>query len=240
MAAGYATRLYPLTKEFPKPLLEVGGKPIINHIIEKLSLVDEVKEVFVITNNKFFPKFREWLPGFKSLKKITLINDRTKSNAARLGAIGDINFALKDKRIKEDLLIIGGDNLFSGDLDKFVKFARAKSPGITIGLYRLKNIKDASKYGVARVDKKNRIIEFHEKPDKPNSPLAAMCLYYIPQERLKLIDTYMDIIRRKSDATGNYIGWLTDKIKVYSFVFKGKWYDIGDRKYLISAKRDFA
>lgn len=240
LAAGYATRLYPITKEFPKPLLEVNGKPIVSHIIEKFSLIKEIDEVFIITNNKFYPFFKKWSRTFSSPKKITLINDLTKSNADRLGAIGDINFALKSNGINDDLLIVGGDNLFSGKLDGFVKFAKLKKPNITIGVYRLKNIKDASRYGVVKIDKDRKVTEFYEKPAKPDSPLVAMCLYYIPSGHLRLIKKYVSMTKKKKDATGKYIDWIKDRINTYSYVFKGKWYDIGDHKYLNSAKRNFA
>lgn len=240
LAAGYATRLYPLTKSYPKPLLKVKNKPIINHIIDRLKEIDSIDEIIVVTNSKFIGKFREWKSGIKKTKKITLVDDCTKSNADRLGAIGDINFVLNKKHIKDDLLIIGGDNLFSGRLKGFVDFALSNKPNTTIGVYKLKKVKDASKYGVVRVDRKNRIIEFQEKPDRPKSPLVAMCLYFIPAEQFRLINDYMKIRKVKLDATGRYIDWLKDKKDTFCFVFKGSWYDIGDHKYLSTAKKSFA
>jgi glucose-1-phosphate thymidylyltransferase len=240
LAAGYATRLYPLTKEYPKPLLEVKNRPIINYIIDKLNLVKEIEEIIVVTNNKFFARFKKWKSGIKSAKKLTIVNDLTKNNADRLGAIGDINFALKNRNIREDILIIGGDNLFSGSLNKFISVAKAHVPDVTIGAYKLKNLKDASKYGVVKIGKNNKIVDFKEKPKNPKSPFVAMCLYYIPHERFELVSRYMALKKRKADATGKYISWLKGKINTYSFVFKGSWYDIGDYKYLNAAKKNFA
>ena len=193
-----------------------------------------------MTNSKFIGKFEEWKSGVKESKKITLVDDLTKSNVDRLGAMGDINFVLDKKHIKDDLLIVGGDNLFSGSLKGFIDFALKKNPDVTIGVYELKNIKDASKYGVVRINKKNRVIEFQEKPSNPRSPLVAMCLYFIPARQFDSINDYMKIRKGKSDATGKYIDWLKDKEDVYSFVFKGSWYDIGDHKYLSAAKKGFA
>ncbi len=239
LAAGYATRLYPLTREYPKPLLEVRGKFIVDYIIDKLAVLDEVNEIIIVTNTKFISKFREWKKKAKSRKPITLVDDLTKSNTDRLGAIGDVNFAIDKKRIKEDLLVIGGDNLFSGGLTRFLKFAINKKPAVTIGLYKLKDLKEAVRYGVAKLNKDKRVICFKEKPSKPDSNLVAMCLYYIPGARLRLIKDYM-LISKKVDATGNYIDWLKDRVDTYGFIFRGSWYDIGDYKYLNAAKEKFA
>lgn len=221
-------------------MLEVKGKPIINHIIGKLSSIKSIDEIIVVTNSKFIGKFKEWKLGVRESKKITLVDDCTKSNIDRLGAMGDINFVLNKKHIKDDLLIIGGDNLFSGSIKVFTDFALKNKPDATIGVYKLKNIKDASKYGVVGIDKRSRVIEFQEKPDHPKSSLVAMCLYFIPGEKLNLINKYLKIRKGKSDATGKYIDWLKSKEDIYCFVFKGSWYDIGDRKYLSAAKKNFA
>ena len=239
LAAGYATRLYPLTKEYPKPLLEVKNKPIIDYIVEKLESLDQASEIIVVTNSKFIAKFKKWKNSVKINKPITLVDDLTRSNADRLGAIGDINFVINKKRLKEDLLVIGGDNLFSGGLKRFLSAAIRNKPSATIGLYKLKGLKDASRYGVAKLDKRSRVIDFAEKPAKPKSRLVAMCLYYIPGRCLRLIGDYMRI-KNKADATGNYIDWLKDRVDTYGVIFKGSWYDIGDFKYLNAAVKDFA
>jgi glucose-1-phosphate thymidylyltransferase len=136
-------------------------------------------------------------------------------------------------------LVIAGDNLFNAGLGDFIAFARRRSPCVSIGVYRLKNRKDAVKYGVVMVDKDAKIVDFQEKPKRPKSSLVAMCLYYIPKERLGLIDKYMRIRKGKADAMGKYISWLKAKVKTYAYVFEGKWYDIGDHKYLNAAKRSF-
>jgi len=239
LAAGYATRLYPLTKEYPKSLLKVKNKLIIDHIVDKLKFIKELDEIIVVTNSKFITRFREWESGISIKKQITLVDDFTKNNAQRLGAIGDIWFVLKKNQIKEDLLVIGGDNLFSGGLNKFINFAGRNKPNVSIGLYNLKNLKDAARYGVVKIDNTNKVIEFREKPQNPASRLVAMCLYYIPRRYLKLVKDYIRI-RKSTDATGNYIDWLKNRVDTYGFVFKGSWYDVGDHKYLSAAKRNFA
>jgi len=239
LAAGYATRLYPLTKEYPKPLLEVGKRPIIGYIIDKLDKINSVDEIFVVTNSKFINKFRFWKKTVKSNKKITLVDDLTHNNQDRLGAIGDIDFVLQKRKVNDDLLVIGGDNLFSGNLVSFISFANKNKPNVSIGLFRLKNRKDAVRYGVAKINKNKRIIDFKEKPLNPESNLVAMCLYYIPQAQLRLVKDYISLSKKKVDATGKYIDWLKEKHKTFGFVFSGSWFDIGDRKYLNAAKANF-
>jgi glucose-1-phosphate thymidylyltransferase len=239
LAAGYATRLYPLTKKYPKPLLEVKGRPIINYIIEKIELISGINEIYIVTNSKFISHFKEWAKTVKSTKKITLVNDLTKNNQDRLGAIGDIRFVIEKKKIQEDLLIVGGDNLFNGSLQGFLDVAKKNTVFVSLGLYRLKHKKDASRYGVVKLDKLKRVISFKEKPEQPDSNLVAMCLYYISKNYLNLVNVYMQEENRKSDATGSYIAWLKDRVDVYGYVFSGSWFDIGDHQYLNTAKETF-
>jgi glucose-1-phosphate thymidylyltransferase len=220
-------------------LLEVKGRPIINYILDKLKRIKQVDEIFIVTNNKFISRFREWKKEVDYSKRITLVNDLTKSNSDRLGAIGDVSFVINKKHLNEDLLVIGGDNLFSGPLNMFIDFASKNKPYPTVGFYRLKVLKDASRYGVAKLNKQNKITHFAEKPSKPKSRLVAMCLYYMPKESLRLVKDYMKI-KKSADATGNYIDWLKGKIDTYGFIFDGSWYDIGDFKYLAAAKENFS
>lgn len=229
LAAGYATRLYPLTKDNPKPLLKIAGRPIINYIIDKLGAIKEIDEIIVVSNDRFFSNFKSWLKGLRTDKKISIINDRTKSEKARIGAIGDIAFVVGKKTIKNDLLVIGGDNLFTGCLNDFVSFSIAKKSAFTLGLFDTHDKKQASNYGVVHIDKTKRVIDFQEKPILAKSSLVAMCLYYFPADKLCWLKQYMGIGRRlkRRDATGSYIQWLLSKEPVYGFVFQGCWYDIG-------------
>ncbi|MBI4982138.1 MAG: nucleotidyltransferase family protein [Candidatus Omnitrophica bacterium] len=238
LAAGYATRLYPLTKKYPKPLLLVKGRPIIDYIVDKLEVIPEIDEIFVVTNSKFISKFRAWRKSIKIAKKITLVDDLTKSNDDRLGAIGDLDFVIKKRRLRDDILVIGGDNLFNAKLNKFVLFSRNNSFPV-IGAYDIKDKKKAGKYGVVKIDKNNRLVEFQEKPKKPKSSLVAMCLYYFPGDKLGLVDEYRKSKTSKTDATGFYIDWLRKRVGVSCFVFGGEWFDIGDFNYYDKAKETF-
>lgn len=239
LAAGYATRLYPLTESYPKPLLEVSGRPLINYIIDKLNKLNSISEIIVVTNSKFIGKFKVWRKGIKINKPLSLVDDLTKGPFRRLGAVGDINFVLKKKRLQDNLLVVGGDNLFDAGLEGFLSFARRKNPHPIIGAYQLKKRSEAKRYGVVKLDKNKRIIDFTEKPLYPRSKLAAMCLYYFPKTKLKLISEYLASRRGKYDATGFYIDWLSKKEPVYAFVFGGKWYDIGDYAVYHRVKYNF-
>lgn len=240
LAAGYATRLYPLTKEYPKPLLVVKTRPIINYILDKLERINEIDEIIVVTNSKFISQFRDWAGGLKVEKRLTLVDDLTKEHSDRRGAIGDTSFVIDEGNIRDDLLVIGGDNLFDGDLEGFISFAHINKPHPVIGAYDLKDIKEARRYGVLRLDEKKQLVEFVEKPQVPKSTLVAMCLYYFPKESLGLVKEYLNDRVDKNDATGFYIDWLRKKVDVYGFVFTGRWYDIGDHKFYNEAKENFA
>ncbi|MCX5703112.1 MAG: nucleotidyltransferase family protein [Candidatus Omnitrophica bacterium] len=239
LAAGYATRLYPLTKEFPKPLLTIGQKPIIDYIIDKLETVEPIDEIIVITNSKFITQFRKWRLGIRVGKRISLVDDLTKDHATKRGAIGDMNFAVGKKRIKDGLLVIGGDNLFDGDINGFLAFAKTKKNHPVIGAYDIGDKKKANEYGVMELNKENRVIDFREKPKNPKSTLVAMCLYWFPKERLALIQEYLNSGTKKTDASGLYIDWLRKKVAVYGFVFGGRWYDIGHHRFYNEAKLKF-
>jgi len=239
LAAGYATRLYPLTKDYPKPLLCVKNKPIITYIVERLQALDEVNEILVITNSKFVSQFEGWMKEIKIKKPLGLIDDLTKDLDDRRGAIGDMFFAIDKRNIKEDLLIIGGDNLFDGNLKDFLLFTKQKPNSPVIGAYNIRSRAKASKYGVVKLDKTNKIIDFQEKPKSPKSTLAAMCLYFFPKEKLELIGEYDCSKAKKCDAAGFYIDWLRKKVAVYGFIFGGRWYDIGSHKYYNEAKQKF-
>lgn len=230
LAAGYGTRLYPLTEDLSKPLLEINNKPIISYILEKLDRIVDLKEVFVVTNNRFHSELEEWTRASqKNFKNIIIkaFNDGTNSPDDRLGAVGDINFIIAKGILNdEDLLVIGGDNFFDFRLEDFVNFAKKNYPHATVGLFDIKDKKQATKFGVLSIDKDNKIISFEEKPKIAKSSLIAMCLYCFPKETLGLISEYTKETGTR-DTTGGYISWLYKKMPVYGFIFKGIWEDVG-------------
>ena len=240
LAAGYATRLYPLTLNTPKPLLTVAGKTVLEYIFDLIEPLKQVDEVFIVTNEKFYQSFEDWKRGFRSSKKITIIGDGTTSNETRLGATGDIEFVVEKRNIRDDLLVLAGDNLFKAGLSVFINFCASKRPSITIGLYDIKDLILAKNYGIVSVDKNNKIIDFKEKPVIPPSALVAMCLYFFPKERLDIMKEYCQTDTTK-DAPGYFLEWLYKKEPVFGYAFKDKkWFDIGDKKSLEEADKEFS
>ena len=216
LAAGYATRLYPLTIDKPKPLLEINKKPMIESILDKINSVKDIEMVFIITNHCFYEAFKFWLNNYIYSKKIILINDGSVNNEDRLGAVGDIDFVIKHQKINDDLLVIAGDNLFGFSLKKFVDFFYSKNTSI-VAFHDLKNPdKVKGKYGVG-ILKETKVINFEEKPLFPQSALASTACYIFKKE--DLIHIHSLIKNQKADAPGNLIKYLTEVSEVHVFIF---------------------
>ncbi len=227
LAAGYGTRLYPLTENTPKPLLLIKEKPLLNYLLEKVKDFDNLNEIIVVSNDKFYSDFCQWRKTIKNLScALTIINDETKTPEDRLGSIGDIEFVLKKMSLAEDILVIGGDNLFDYSLNDFMVFCRKKSPQATIGLFDIKDKNQAKLFGVVGLGKDSQITSFEEKPAVPKSSLIAMCLYYFPKNSLHLFKDYLQSVK-KSDTAGEYINWLSRQEAVYGYTFNGQWFDVG-------------
>ncbi len=223
----------------PKPLLNIKGQPLINYILRKVEKLPGLKEILVVTNNKFYDVFEKWAAAQKkSPVKIKIINDQTKSPDDRLGSVGDIYFVIQKESLNDDVLVVGGDNLFDDNLSKYFTFAHEKRPGITIGIYDIKDRKESKKFGVVDIDKYGKITSFEEKPESPRSSLIAMCVYYFPKETIGLVAEYLQE-SRKADKAGEYIKWLCNKKNVYGFMFHGKWYDIGSIESYKEAQEKF-
>ncbi len=241
LAAGYGTRLYPIIKDTPKALLDINGRPLLNYIIEKLMTLNTLNEIIVVTNNKFYRIFEKWALDLRSVSvfpDIKIVNDGTNTPEDRLGSIGDIDFVLNNMTINDDLLVVGGDNLFNFNVQEYILFAVDKSPAVTIGVYDIGNIKEAKKFGVVLVNGNNKILSFEEKPSSPASSLIAMCFYYFPRSSLGMVSEYLRE-SKKSDKAGDYIKWLIGKTDVYGFKFSGTWYDIGSIEAYREAQMNF-
>ena len=240
LAGGYGTRLYPLTLNLPKPLLKIGQRTVIDFSLDRLKGLDYLEEIFVVTNNKFYRNFVQWKKKVKFTNKITVVNDGTKNNNERLGSIGDLYFTIKKEKIDSDILVIAGDNIFKMGLASFMDFANQKLPNISIGVYDVKKKAMATRYGVVKLDKDNRIVDFLEKPEDPPSSMVATCVYFFPKETIPLLYEYVERFKSKTDAAGNYIQWLLKKTKVYAFTFRGPWLDIGQIDTYKKAEREFS
>jgi len=206
-------------------LLPVGGRPIIEYIIDKLNKVEELDLIYIVTNHKFFGHFQEWNRIYTGPKKIEIVNDNTTEDGNKLGAIGDIEYVIRNKKIADDLLIIAGDNIFDFEVTEFVSFY--KNRGVSIVSYDVGALGLATKYGVVAIDQEGKVTSFEEKPKKPKSTLISMGVYGIPAGKINLIDRYLEE-KNNMDAPGRYIKWLSEIDTVYSFIYKGQWFDIGD------------
>lgn len=233
LAAGYGTRLYPITKNTPKPLLEVGNRPMMEHILHSLQEVDEIDEVVVVTNDKFHEDFLEWERQTNWPWPITVLNDGTTEDGTRRGAIGDIQFSIENANIEDDLLVLAGDNLFEFSLQGLVDTLQEKQSNVN-GVLRFDDESKLSKYGIVDVDSEGKILNFVEKPDHPPSNLVSMAMYAFPEENLGLINEYLDS-GGNPDEPGWYLTWLVENHEIYAHSFEGVWFDIGDKDSLEQA-----
>jgi glucose-1-phosphate thymidylyltransferase len=241
LAAGYATRLYPLTQHTPKPLLPVAGRPVIEHILATTRSITDIHRVLLVTNNRFAADFNLWAGRYAAAHHhtppIRVLNDGSTSETDRLGAIGDIAFAIRSATIASELLVVGGDNLFDQPLDTFLAFARQHGP--TVGVFDVADPELVSQYAAVEVDPTGRVTGFEEKPSRPRTTLAAMCLYYLPADAIGVVAEYL-AETGLPDQPGRLIQWLHTRRPVYAFQLRGRWLDIGSLEQLDRANREFA
>jgi glucose-1-phosphate thymidylyltransferase len=222
LAAGYATRLRPLTDDFPKGLLPVGGRPMVDWIVDNIRRAG-IDDIRLVTNARFAPLFEEWSAG------VTIVDDGTWTNETRLGAIGDIQFSQLD----DDALIVAGDNLFEYELADFVAFWQSRE-GSAVAVHDVGTLELAKKYGVIAVDDDGRIVEFVEKPEEPTSTFVATATYLYSRAHLGLLDSYL-ADGNPPDQPGYFAAWLQSREPVYGYRFAGGWYDVGDLGQLLEA-----
>jgi glucose-1-phosphate thymidylyltransferase len=230
LAAGYATRLRPLTDTWAKELLPVGGRPIVDRIIDNLGEVAEVDEVHLVTNSHKAPWFDDWASG----RDVTIHDDGTTSNDDRLGAIGDMLFVVDRIGTDDDLLVIAGDNLFDFHLSDLVRYWRTKGVASAVAVRDVGSLELARQYGIVDLDDEARIRSFVEKPPEPASTLAATATYLYHREHVPLIRTYVES-EANADQPGRLVAWLHQREPVYGWVFTEPWYDIGDHDQLLEA-----
>ncbi len=225
LAAGYATRLYPLTKNQPKPLLEVAGETILDYIVEKMDRVDAIDEIIIVTNDKFAGHFEQWAKEAEYSKEFTVVNDGTTTNENRLGAIGDIQFVIDELDLDDDLMVVAGDNLFDFELTDFATYFERVGTDI-ITAYPEEDEAQRKRAGIVELDEESRVLSFEEKPKQPKSLFAVPAFYLYQKETLEEFQKYLDA-GYNADAPGHFIPYLLEKKPVYAFQFQGQRYDIG-------------
>lgn len=231
LAAGYATRLRPLTDIVAKPLLPVGGRPMIDWIGDRLAELTELDGTHVVTNSRHAPEFDEWA----STRNVTVHDDGTSSNDDRLGALGDIVFAIESGGLADDdLLVIAADNLFEFSLVDYTRFWRGKGGGSAIAVHRLADPSLAPLYGVVELDEDDRLLGLEEKPSEPRSDLVSTATYLFSREHLALLDRYL-ADGNPPDPPGRFVTWLLEREPVYGYRFSEEWLDIGDPAQLLEA-----
>ncbi len=236
LCAGYATRLFPLTENFPKALLQIGDKPLLNYILDEVNTLDKVDEIYLITNQKYTPHFKKWAEEVNNIKPITVFNDGTTTNEDRLGAIGDIQFVIEKANIDDDLLIIAGDNLFTFKLKDFVEFQEKKNTAAVCVIEE--DYETLKSRGVVETDEEFKIIGFEEKPADPKGKYCAYAEYIYPREVVPMFKQYIDE-GNNYDAPGNFLAYLYKKQPVYAYKFEGTCYDVGTHKALAEVNEIF-
>lgn len=238
LCAGYATRLYPLTLDKPKPLLDIAGKPMIEYIMDRIIGIDELDEIYIVTNNKFCKHFQDWAESFNFSKKIEIINDGTNTEDDRLGAIGDIHYVVDNKKINEEVLIIAGDNLFEFDLKKLNRFFLQKNSSV-IALYDVKDLElIKGKYGAVELNQENKVVDVEEKPMNPKTTLAnTACYIFAKNDVIELEKCIRE--HDKPDNLGDFVKYLSMKKDVFGLPFEEKWVDIGNKEQLAEARKHY-
>ncbi|HET7354234.1 MAG TPA: nucleotidyltransferase family protein [Gaiellaceae bacterium] len=232
LAAGYATRLRPLTDDIPKHLLPVGDRPMLDWVLDRIREVDEVDGIHLVTNSRFAPAFADWAESHG----VVVHDDGTTSNEDRLGAVGDLRLVIETAGLAdEELIVLAGDNLFEFSLPGFVEWWRAKlRPATAVPLHDVGDLDLATHYGIAATDGDDRIVQFVEKPSEPPSTLASTLVYLLPPEHVRLVARYLEA-GESADNAGSFLGWLAHHGRVYGYRFEGAWFDIGNHDQLLEA-----
>lgn len=227
LAAGYATRLYPLTENFPKPLLEVAGKPILDWLIDDMNQTGLIDEYIIISNHKFAHIFQDWADKRNLMfnVKCLILDDGTSSNETRLGAVKDIQFAIDQLQLDSDLLVMAGDNLLDFSLSGFINFAKEKQATCVMRYFEADEAR-LHKTGVAEINAEGLILSMEEKPTNPKSNWCIPAFYYYSREDARLIKKGIES-GCGIDAPGSFIAWLSTQTDVYTYEMPGKRYDIG-------------
>lgn len=235
LAAGYATRLRPLTDTMAKPLLPIAGRPMIEHIYDKVAEVRDVDGLVVVTNSKFAGAFGRWADTIRGRLPVRVLDDGTSTNDTRLGAIGDIQFAIDQGNLAgEDLMIIAGDNLFEFSLAEYVAFWKARGEASAVALHRCPDRELVKQYSTVELDNAGRLTSFTEKPQDPKTDLVAIATYLYHRSHAAKIGDYL-ASGGSPDQPGNLVAWMLHRVPVYGYAITGEWLDIGNHGELLHA-----
>ena len=225
LAAGYATRLYPLNQKLPKALLPLGTDTVMGHIVSLINGVPDCDEILVVSNHKFIDHFMRWKEQYSGRLPVSLVDDGTEDVSEGLGAIGDVCYVINKMQLDEDLLIIAGDNYFDFSPAEFVGICRdGRQDGVCV-----KKIEDRSMLshlGIVLLDENNNIVDIEEKPAHPKSDMAMVAIYYYTRETLKLFAQYQKE-KNSMDAPGNFVVWLYKRKPIVTYAIEGQWHDVG-------------
>lgn len=224
LAAGYATRLYPLTADFPKPLLQVGEKTILDWLVDDIDTAGLVDGYVVISNHKFAHHFEKWAQSKQM--NITVVDDGTETNETRLGAVRDIQFAIETLGLDDDLLVIAGDNVLDFSLTEFIRYSQVKKASCIMRYYEPVEQK-LSKCGVVLIDETDRVLDMEEKPAHPKSHWCCPPFYYYTRQDASLVAKGI-AAGCGTDAPGSYVAWLSSQTTVYAMEMPGKRFDVGN------------
>jgi glucose-1-phosphate thymidylyltransferase len=247
LAAGYATRLYPLTKDFPKPLLEVGGQTILDYLIDQLKTIPELDHAYIVTNSRFHSHFTDWAQNRAAQAqdseqahvglRTDILDDGTFSNDDRLGAVGDLQFVIQARDIHDDILVLAADNILQFSLQTFINIFK-NNPNTHITIRSNPDVEDRKRRGNARLGENHEVIEFIEKPETSISEWSVPPVYIYPTTVLPRINEYLDN-GGNPDAPGHLIEWLHKEETVYAHEIEGEIIDIGNHESLAAARRIF-
>lgn len=226
LAAGYATRLYPLTRNFPKPLLEVGGRTILDRLLDDLDRIPGLDRHVVVTNHTFAPIFEKWAADSRFVKPLTIVDDNTTNNDNRLGAVKDILYVLDQLSIDDDVLVLAGDNVVDFSFEPFIEYASKKGRSC-LTCHEEPSIPALQKTGVLEATEEMLVLAMHEKPQVPPSHWAVPPFYLYRKADLPLVRKALEQ-GCGADAPGNLVAWLCKQTEVYAWPLPGKRYDIGD------------
>ena len=236
LAAGYAQRLYPLTKDKSKALLPIGGMPIIGRIVDSLSEIRAIDKIYVVTNDKFYADFEEW-KNQGMFENVEILNDGTNGNENRLGAIGDIDFVIKEKNIDEDLFIIAGDSFITFDLKDFYEFY-LKVDSDCACIDEIHDFMLLKGFATAFLDEQGIIRRLVEKPLMPQSNLGVYAVYIYKRDTVRLFAEYLSK-KNSPDAPGYFLQWLHKIKDVYAYKIPGEIIDIGTPESYNKARERF-